>query len=112
MVMYPVWWMLLKSPDMGAQTFLYAAMEANFGRGNGGWLLKECREVEVRRQEVTDEAAQKALWEHSERMVEEAEKRGALARAETKKRQAPPGQGTAASSGKRKTDRAARKSKE
>ncbi|KAF2152271.1 oxidoreductase [Myriangium duriaei CBS 260.36] len=85
LIMYPIWWLILKSPDMGAQTFLYAAMEANYGRGEGGWLLKECREIKLERADINDETAQKALWQYSESMIQEAEKRGAKARAENKK---------------------------
>ncbi|THY98086.1 NAD(P)-binding protein [Aureobasidium pullulans] len=33
---YPLWYIILKSPAQGAQSFLYAAMEAQWGRGNGG----------------------------------------------------------------------------
>jgi len=85
LIMYPFWWMVLKSPDQGAQSFLYAAMEAEYGRGEGGWLIKECREVKFGRDDVSDESVQKELWEYSESMVQEAEKRGALARARSKK---------------------------
>ena len=83
-LMYPFWWVVLKSPEQGAQTFLYAAMEARFGRGEGGWYLKECREMNMGRKDLGDEALQKGLWEYSENMVQEAEKRGALKRAEAK----------------------------
>ncbi|QIW99661.1 hypothetical protein AMS68_005179 [Peltaster fructicola] len=81
---YPLWWLVLKSPEMGAQTFLYAAMEERFSRGEGGWLLKECKDKKFSRQDVQDEEAQKLLWQYSERMIEEAEKRGASVRAKTK----------------------------
>ena len=36
------------------------------------------------RKDLGDEALQKGLWEYSENMVQEAEKRGALKRAEAK----------------------------
>ena len=85
LVMYPFWWIVLKSPAMGAQSFLYAAMEAEYGRGEGGWLIQECGRTRVKRADVQDEAVQKSLWEYSEGMVQEAEKRGALARANRKK---------------------------
>jgi len=88
LVMYPFWWIVLKSPSMGAQSFLYAAMEAEYGRGEGGWLIQECGRTRIKRGEVQDEAVQKALWEYSEGMIQEAEKRGALARAEKKKKEA------------------------
>ncbi|KAK4543567.1 hypothetical protein LTR36_005462 [Oleoguttula mirabilis] len=87
LVFYPLWWMVLKSPAMGAESFLYAAMEERFGKGEGegGWLIKECGVRKFGREDVTDEEAQKRLWAYSERMVEEAEKRGAVDRAKAKK---------------------------
>lgn len=85
LLLYPLWWFVLKSPDMGAQSFLYAAMEEKFGRGEGGVLIKEVKERDFIREDVKDEAAQKALWEYSEVMVQEAEKRGAVERARVKR---------------------------
>jgi NAD(P)-dependent dehydrogenase (short-subunit alcohol dehydrogenase family) len=84
---YPLWWLVLKSPDMGAQSFIYAAMEERFGRGEeaGGKLIKECKERLLAREDVKDDDAQQKLWEYSEKMVQEAEKRGAEYRAMVKK---------------------------
>jgi NAD(P)-dependent dehydrogenase (short-subunit alcohol dehydrogenase family) len=85
LITWPIWWLVLKSPQQGAQSILYAAMEARFGRGTGGWMLKECREVDFARKEVTDEAVGKQLWEASERQIEEREREGAVLRALEKK---------------------------
>ncbi|KAK0272529.1 hypothetical protein LTR35_012821 [Friedmanniomyces endolithicus] len=94
LLLYPFWYLVLKSPDMGSQSFLFAAMAEKFrgvgrdyGRdAKGAVLIKECKERRFERLEtVEDEAAQKALWEFSERMVQEAEKRGALERARVKR---------------------------
>lgn len=85
LIFYPLWWLVLKSPDMGAQSFLFAAMEEGFTRGEGGWLIKECKERPYGRDDVKDEDAQKKLWEYSEKTVLEAEKRGATQRAKDKK---------------------------
>ncbi|KAL3470996.1 hypothetical protein BJX99DRAFT_250766 [Aspergillus californicus] len=82
---WPFWWLILKSPQQGAQTVLFAAMEARFGRGEGGWLLKECSEVDFARKEVADEAVGKQLWELSEKQIEEREREGAVVRALMKK---------------------------
>ena len=85
LVTWPIWWLILKSPEQGAQTFLLAAMEAAYARGPGGKMLKECREVEILRSEVkSDETAQK-LWEFSEKQIERLEKAGAVRRALVKK---------------------------
>ena len=105
LLFYPIVWLVLKSPSMGAQSFLYAAMEERFNRvgkfepppgpssatpgdGEGGSsvpMIKECASRPFGRDDVQDEAAQKKLWEYSEKMVLEAEKRGASERAKLKK---------------------------
>ncbi|KAL3468650.1 hypothetical protein BJX64DRAFT_11181 [Aspergillus heterothallicus] len=82
---WPFWWLVLKSPEQGAQSILYAAMEERFGRGEGGWILKECREVDFARKEITDDAAGKQLWELSEKQIEAKETEGAVRRALEKK---------------------------
>jgi NAD(P)-dependent dehydrogenase (short-subunit alcohol dehydrogenase family) len=81
---WPLWWLVLKSPQQGAQSILYAAMEARYGRGAGGWMVKECREVDFSRKDVKDEELAKKLWEFSEKQIEAKEKDGALKRAQTK----------------------------
>lgn len=85
LISYPLWWLVLKSPDMGSQSFLFAAMEERYSRGSGGWIIKECMERKLLREDAGEESTQKALWEYSEKMIEEAEKRGALERVKAKK---------------------------
>jgi hypothetical protein len=60
-------------------------MEARFGRGEGGWLIKECREVDFARTDVKSDEAGGKLWKFSEGVIEEAEKEGAVVRALEKK---------------------------
>ena len=81
----PLWWLILKPPVQGAQGFLRAAMEAELGRGFGGRLLRECKEIECRRSDVKDEAVQKRLWEFSEKQIQIVEKESAAKRALAKK---------------------------
>jgi len=82
---WPLWWLVLKSGDQGAQTFLYAAMEAQWGRGDGSYFIKECRRVKWTRKEIDDEDLQKKLWESSSKTIEILEKEGAKRRAIEKK---------------------------
>ena len=83
---WPLWWLILKSPQQGAQSVLYAAMEARYGSGDGGWMIKECREVDFARRDVREDADRaKELWEFSDRQIEEREKEGAVLRALEKK---------------------------
>ncbi|PKY03753.1 dehydrogenase with different specificitie [Aspergillus campestris IBT 28561] len=81
LITWPVWWLILKSPQQGAQSILYAAMEARYGRGEGGWMIKECCEVGYARHEITDEAVAKRLWEFSEKQIETVETETAIKRA-------------------------------
>jgi NAD(P)-dependent dehydrogenase (short-subunit alcohol dehydrogenase family) len=43
LVMWPFWWLVLKDPQQGAQTFLAAAMSPECGMGEGGKFLRECQ---------------------------------------------------------------------
>lgn len=83
--MWPIWWLVLKSPLQGAQSFLRAAMDAELGRGNGGKFIKECKEVEFLRKEIRDDKVAKELWSFSERQIESLEREGAVKRALAKK---------------------------
>ena len=82
---WPLWWLILKSPLQGAQSFLRAAMEGEYGRGVGGWFIKECKEIDFLRKEVKDEELAKELWNFSEKHIEALEKEGAVRRALAKK---------------------------
>lgn len=85
LVSYPLPWLVLKSPDQGAQSILHAVMEGDLTRGPGGKLIKECMEVDFARKDVRDEEASKKLWEDSDKLIEETEKKQALIRARQKK---------------------------
>lgn len=84
-ILWPLYWLVLKSPGQGAQSFLTAAMEADLGRGMGGRMLKEGRDKQYARSEIMDEKAQKELWEFSEKQITILEKEGATRRAKEKK---------------------------
>jgi hypothetical protein len=85
LMLYQSVWLLLKSSEGGAQSFLYAAQEASLGRGLGGKLIKECRETEFPRKDVKDEKIAKQLWEGSEKLIERVEREEAVKRALQKK---------------------------
>ncbi|OJD19374.1 hypothetical protein AJ78_00644 [Emergomyces pasteurianus Ep9510] len=95
---WPIWWLILKSPQQGSQSFLMAATDivlgapaANIGGAGvgaglvGGKLIKECKEWDILRKEVMDETVGKVLWELSSRQIEQREKEGAIMRALEKK---------------------------
>lgn len=81
LIMYPFWWIVLKSAEDGAETFLFACMDEKVGKSEGGQLLKECRVAKVYKEEVFDEGKQKKVWEMSEKAIEVLEKEGAAVRA-------------------------------
>ncbi|KAF8455999.1 hypothetical protein BGX38DRAFT_1128043 [Terfezia claveryi] len=77
---YPLWWLVLKSPEQAGESFLYAAMSPEGAEGEGGVFYRECRRVEVRRDEVYDAELAKTLWEATEKEIVELEKKGAVER--------------------------------
>jgi NAD(P)-dependent dehydrogenase (short-subunit alcohol dehydrogenase family) len=85
LVMWPFWWLVLKSPFQGAQSFLFAAMEEALMKTDGGLYIKECRPRPIMKLEVNDEKLQKLLWEESDKMVTFFETESAMRRAEEKK---------------------------
>ncbi|EON96617.1 putative retinol dehydrogenase 13 protein [Phaeoacremonium minimum UCRPA7] len=78
-------WLFLKSPTMGAQSVLFAAMSEDLGRGAGGKLIKECMEVDLARKDVKDDEVAKKLWESTDKLIEKVEKQAAQKRALQKK---------------------------
>ncbi|KAI2624175.1 NAD(P)-binding protein [Hypoxylon sp. NC1633] len=84
---YLVSWFLLKSPEMGAQSILFAAMDSDLARVPGGKLIKECMEVDFARFDVKDEEVAKKLWEASDKLIEKTEKEQAALRVLEKKHQ-------------------------
>jgi len=86
-LLYPLVWLFLKSPVMGAQSILFAALDGNFGRGPGGKLVKECMEVDFARKDIRDDEVSKRLWEASDKLIEKVEKAQAVKRAKLKKEQ-------------------------
>ena len=85
LITWPIWWLILKSPQQGAQTYLLSAMDGQLSLTPGGKFLKECGERAILRPEVKDEKVQKDLWEFSEKQIERLEKHGAVKRALAKK---------------------------
>jgi NAD(P)-dependent dehydrogenase (short-subunit alcohol dehydrogenase family) len=86
---YPLWWIVLKSPEQGAQSFLWSAMGAQFVDGDAPRdivQVKECRIVRIMRPDIWNETVQKGLWEASEKIVEHLEKDSAMRRAREKTR--------------------------
>lgn len=114
-------WLWLKSSDEGAQSLLYAAMEASLGRGAGGRFIKECMELDFARRDIKDEEVAKKLWEGSEKLIERVEREEAVKRAllkkenevipESSEKASPTTEGQAAASGNSSKKKGSRRSK-
>jgi NAD(P)-dependent dehydrogenase (short-subunit alcohol dehydrogenase family) len=89
---YPFWWIVLKSAEQGAQSFLWAAMDAQFTDGQAPrdmFLVKECGVIRIMRPDVTNETAQETLWNASEKLIEHLEKGSAMKLAREKAKSTP-----------------------
>ena len=87
LIFYFFAWLFLKSPEMAAQSLLYAVMEGSLVSVPGGRLIKECTQVDCARTDVDDEKVAKQLWESSDKLIERVEKLQAVKRAKAKKEQ-------------------------
>jgi len=87
LIFYVFAWLFLKSPEMAAQSLLYAVMEGSLVSVPGGRLIKECMQVDCARTDVDDEKVAKQLWESSDKLIERVEKLQAVKRAKAKKEQ-------------------------
>jgi NAD(P)-dependent dehydrogenase (short-subunit alcohol dehydrogenase family) len=88
---YPLWWIVLKSAEQGAQSFLWAAMDARFTDAQTPrdmFLVKECDMARIMRPDVMNETAQQTLWNASEKLVEYLEKGSAMKLAREKAKSA------------------------
>ena len=83
LITWPMWWLVLKSPEQGTESLLWATMDEKFSKGQGWHMIKECIEVGLGNKELTiqSEAHQKRLWEMSDKAVEALEKQAAQKRA-------------------------------
>ncbi|KAF8543447.1 hypothetical protein BDD12DRAFT_820425 [Trichophaea hybrida] len=86
MITWPLWWLVLKSSQSAAQTFLAGAMSPDYAQGEGGKLLKECKVHPYRKKELTDPEVGKQLWEVTEKTIEALEKESAKKRVLEKNR--------------------------
>lgn len=81
---YVLTWLFLKPPLAAAQSILFAAFDGSIIRDPGGKLIKECIEVDLARTDVKDEEVAKKLWESSDKLIENTEKKAAMRRAREK----------------------------
>ncbi|KAH3668839.1 hypothetical protein OGAPHI_002594 [Ogataea philodendri] len=84
-LMYPIWWFLLKSGEHGMQSFLFAMNTPELVKRKGGNYIKECSIVSNEtRSELKDEQLQATLFDKTKELIEVLEKRSAIERNRTK----------------------------
>ncbi|KAK9453553.1 hypothetical protein V1511DRAFT_462534 [Dipodascopsis uninucleata] len=81
-LLYPLVWIILKSPVDGAQSILHVAYSADCARSKGGCLYRECQEAPrlSLRGEVEDGGLIKRMWEYSAKEIIDAERKDVIRR--------------------------------
>lgn len=81
LIMWPIWWLFLKSPSGGAQSTLYAAMSPEFEEINEVGYVTECK---IRPPPPVaafkDEELQKRIYDKTSQLVKDVEQRSAKER--------------------------------
>ncbi|GMM47688.1 putative oxidoreductase [Pichia kluyveri] len=79
-LMYPIYWLLIKSCEMGMQSFLFAINAPSVYDGPGGLYIKECSIIKEVRKELHDVELQKVLYDNTALLINELEKTSARKR--------------------------------
>lgn len=81
LILWPIWWLFLKSSSDGAQSFLYAAMSPDVEQRFDVSYISECRiRNKPPRKELADEALQKDLYEKTKALILDTEKKSVIRR--------------------------------
>lgn len=80
LVLYPVFWLFLKSCEAGMQSYMWALCNESLMTSNGGLYIKECSTVGLSRSELSDEELQKKVFDATADRIIELEKASALER--------------------------------
>ncbi|CAH2354174.1 uncharacterized oxidoreductase [[Candida] railenensis] len=79
-LLFPIWFILLKSGSQGAQSFLYSIYSGEFAQIEGGKFVHECRIVSPSRKELANEDLQGSLYDKTEKLIEQIELQSAKER--------------------------------
>lgn len=81
LILYPIWWLFLKSCVQGAQSFLYAIYCPLLMDIRGGNYIKECSIIsKTARKELEDETLQAEIFDKTLKLIEGLEKESAIQR--------------------------------
>jgi NAD(P)-dependent dehydrogenase (short-subunit alcohol dehydrogenase family) len=86
LILYPIWWLFLKSSYQGCQSFLFAIAAPIFPKIEGGNLIQECKIITKTRKEYSDEELQKKVFDATEKLIEGLEKQSAINRKKQEKK--------------------------
>ncbi|ODV87082.1 hypothetical protein CANARDRAFT_26515 [[Candida] arabinofermentans NRRL YB-2248] len=86
LLLYPIFWLFLKSTEGGMQSILYGLTSPEFMQIKGGNYIKECSILEKEsRSELKNDELQSELFDKTKELIEELEKRSAIERNKLKK---------------------------
>lgn len=92
LLLYPLFWVFLKSCEQGMQSYLFAVNSPNVFSAKGGAYIKECSVVgQGSRRELSDELLQRKVFEQTQHTIAALEKASALERNRGKKAKAKAG---------------------
>lgn len=91
-LLWPVWFIFMKSAFQGSQLVVYAVNLGEFLQMEGGQFVHECRIVKPSRMELYDQELQDKVYERTVAEVERIEKESARERKKRQLREAPKGE--------------------
>lgn len=81
LILWPIWWLFLKTSINGAQSMLFAIMSPELTAENEVTYISDCRIRKAPpRHELSDEELQKKLFETTEKLVLDTEKQSVIAK--------------------------------
>ncbi|ODV96721.1 hypothetical protein PACTADRAFT_48539 [Pachysolen tannophilus NRRL Y-2460] len=80
LILYPIWFIFLKSCTQGAQSYLHVLQNPKFQELKGGNLISDCKIYNTARNEPNDEEMCKQLYDKTNKMIDELEKKSAIER--------------------------------
>ena len=80
-LMWPFWWLVLKSAWRAAQTPLYVALSPDCGQGDGGRYFRDCQaQTKFNRKEMEDVALAEEMWKVTADHIKHVERASAATR--------------------------------
>ncbi|CAI5757440.1 unnamed protein product [Candida verbasci] len=80
LLFFPIWWLFLKSVFQGAQSFYFGIMAPIIMKIEGGQIIQECKIQTKVRKEFDDAVLQKEVFDKTEKLIAEIEKKSAINR--------------------------------